>query len=91
MLVQPVGVLVGNGSTLLDVRVAQDLVSGLVGTGLDLGGLGVGGLVLSGHGFGRGCGFRVDMGCPEGAGGIGRGGLYRKFGYGMDERRGEAG
>lgn len=45
MLVQPDSVLVGNSSTLLDVRVAQDLVLGLVGTGLDFGGL-----MLSGHG-----------------------------------------
>lgn len=45
VLVQPDSVLVGNSSTLLDVRVAQDLVLGLVGTGLDFGGL-----MLSGHG-----------------------------------------
>ena len=45
VLVQPVGVLVGDGGTLLDVRVAQDLVGSLVGTGLDFGGL-----RLSGHG-----------------------------------------
>ena len=45
VLVQPDSVLVGDSSTLLDVRVAQDLVLGLVGTGLDFGGL-----MLSGHG-----------------------------------------
>lgn len=45
MLVQPDSVLVGNSGTLLDVRVAQNLVLGLVGTGLDFGGL-----MLSGHG-----------------------------------------
>lgn len=44
MLVQPDGVLVGGGDTLLNDRVALDLVGGLVGTSLD-----VGGLRLSGH------------------------------------------
>jgi len=44
VLVQPDGVLVGGGDTLLNDRVALDLVGGLVGTSLD-----VGGLRLSGH------------------------------------------
>jgi hypothetical protein len=42
VLVQPSGVLVGSGNTLLNDGVALDLVGGLVGTSLDVGSLRLG-------------------------------------------------
>ena len=69
VLVQPVGVLVGDSGTLLDVRVAQDLVGSLVGTGLDFGGL-----RLSGHG----CSSFRRLCDPDQVDIVGRGRLARR-------------